>query len=166
MSNYETIKETLKGMKTCDCTAGQSYCDLCTKSRETLNTHIDLILDSLEKPYNQRDHEHCMDTENPPCGLKVHTQCCLCRKPVEKPSQEEKGNGFMITWKPCDDCGGRVYPAPTGHTCYKSTHKPTPPVELEELPVVYLEQLEGGLFTIIRKINELVRHAKSKEKNG
>lgn len=30
-------------------------------------------------PYNRRDHQHCFDNKNPPCGQKIeHLKCCLC----------------------------------------------------------------------------------------
>jgi len=37
-----------------------------------------------KEPYNQRDHVHCFDQENPPCGIKLkdHKQCCLCELPM------------------------------------------------------------------------------------
>ena len=49
-------------------------------------------------PYHQRDHSHCWESENPPCGipLEKHAQCCLCdlRVPntIEELIKEIKGN--------------------------------------------------------------------------
>lgn len=32
-----------------------------------------------EQEYSKRDHQHCFDKKNPPCGQKIkHFQCCLC----------------------------------------------------------------------------------------
>lgn len=33
-------------------------------------------------PYNQRDHYHCWQEEEPPCGIKGKHRCCLCELPV------------------------------------------------------------------------------------
>ncbi len=27
-----------------------------------------------------KDHIHCWDNKNNPCGLKEHSKCCLCEK--------------------------------------------------------------------------------------
>ena len=39
--------------------------------------------------YNQHDHTHCWNKENPPCGQKIkHFECCLCKK--QHPEIEEE----------------------------------------------------------------------------
>lgn len=54
------------------------------------------------EPYNQRDHQHCFDIKNPPCGQKIeHLKCCLCEltNPIKSEVTVQKpplGNGFII----------------------------------------------------------------------
>jgi len=43
---------------------------------------------SNKEPYGERDHGHCWDDDNPPCGQKIeHLKCCICEKlnPIVKP---------------------------------------------------------------------------------
>jgi hypothetical protein len=61
------------------------------RKRKKYDTDLQRVVDRIKKradwregeDYSQRDHIHCMDQEDPACGLDKHTQCCLCRKQVE-----------------------------------------------------------------------------------
>lgn len=50
----------------------------------------------IQQPYNQRDHMHCFQSSQPPCGIKGLHRCCLCEKEVpeeltpSKDTREEK----------------------------------------------------------------------------
>ena len=49
--------------------------------------HIDCEINSTPKaPYNQRDHSHCWESKEPPCGLKGTHGCCLCELPAPEVS--------------------------------------------------------------------------------
>ena len=49
--------------------------------------HKDCEINSTPKtPYNQRDHSHCWESKEPPCGLKGTHRCCLCELPAPKVS--------------------------------------------------------------------------------
>lgn len=40
--------------------------------------------------YNQRDHIHCFDKVDPPCGIKTTHRCCLCEMPVPTENTKEE----------------------------------------------------------------------------
>lgn len=68
------------------------------------NGHSDIIPESVisipsqqieMKNYNKRDHSHCWEKENPPCGVKGTHRCCLCLEPSPQPEEE---------WSECNPC--------------------------------------------------------------
>lgn len=42
------------------------------------------------KSYNQRDHIHCWQQENSPCGIKSIHRCCLCELPSPGSEDSQK----------------------------------------------------------------------------
>lgn len=59
-----------------------------------------------EKPYNQRDHSHCWESETPPCGLKgKHLRCCLCELVAPTTDTAEKKCTAFTNHDHWCDCG-------------------------------------------------------------
>src|SRR3990167_6168460 len=59
---------------------GKARCCYCV-------SHKDCEINSTPKaPYNQRDHSHCWESKEPPCGLKGTHGCCLCELPAPEVS--------------------------------------------------------------------------------
>ena len=57
---------------------GKARCCYCV-------SHKNCEINSTPKtPYNQRDHSHCWESKEPPCGLKGTHRCCLCELPAPK----------------------------------------------------------------------------------
>lgn len=50
------------------------------------------------KPYNQVDHSHCFESENPPCGIKGKHRCCLCLKSPQAESWEKEFDREFDYW--------------------------------------------------------------------
>lgn len=52
---------------------------LCSKCRTMENISSGTICARcMTESYNRRDHTHCFDQENPPCGIRGKHRCCLC----------------------------------------------------------------------------------------
>lgn len=64
-------------------------CRKCSQSGDcshTVSSHPELACKCHSEPptpYNQIDHSHCWTSDNPPCGQKEHTRCCLCEMPKD-----------------------------------------------------------------------------------
>ena len=55
------------------------------------NNEIDMAETHNTKDYHDRDHFHCWDSEQPPCGQKIkHFECCLCQKKNPESLEEYK----------------------------------------------------------------------------
>src|SRR3990167_2488369 len=73
----ETHSACLKRIKE---EGGKARCCYCV-------SHKDCEINSTPKaPYNQRDHSHCWESKEPPCGLKGTHGCCLCELPAPEVS--------------------------------------------------------------------------------
>ncbi len=42
----------------------------------------------MSEPYYERDHGHCWEKDDPPCGVKGKHRCCLCKKPAPSTVEE------------------------------------------------------------------------------